>query len=307
MNSAFPASCAKGFALSLASLALASTAQAALLSHESFSDYNTGEIQATNPSPAVSGYTGNWTDIDYGDAEPAISTGSLSYGGANYLGSTGGKVGVAANGGGNTPQNASGRVYRVFDSSLAVTNATEGTLYMSFLFERGATAVSGNVYQTLALYDGSTADANRHFDLGSNGGGTGGATDFNFGVNNAAGTGQDYHSTGVALNTSVNLFVVKFTLGSTASGDSVTVWTNPTLGGVGDPSGGVTVSGLNLTWDRLVLSDYDDNSAAWDEIRWGTTFEGVSTAIPEPSGYALFAGAATLLGASARRPRRDPS
>lgn len=64
------------------------------------------------------------------------------------------------------------------------------------------------------------------------------------------------------------------------------MWVDPTLGGVGDPAGGTTVSGRNLTWDRLALSDYDDNSAAWDEIRWGTTFNAV-TVVPEPSTFTM--------------------
>jgi MYXO-CTERM domain-containing protein len=75
------------------------------------------------------------------------------------------------------------------------------------------------------------------------------------------------------------------------------VWIDPTLG-AGDASGGVTVSGANLIWVRLALSDYDGNSAAWDEIRWGTTFDSV-TAVPEPAAALL--GGLGLLGLLRRR------
>ena len=113
----------------------------------------------------------------------------------------------------------------------------------------------------------------RNFDIGltTNGGQTG--TQYNFGADNA------YTSTGVAADTSVHLLVVKFDLSATAASDSVTVWVDPVLG-AGEPTGGVTVTGKDLTWDRLVFSDYDGNSCAWDEIRWGTTFDNVTVEIP---------------------------
>ena len=301
--------------LSLATLVIAAalpTAHATLLSSESFSasDYPTAGVMlqtdgGTATSPTVTGYTGNWvspTDGNaFGTANPQILSGSLSYGGANYLGSSGNSVGVLNNTtGGEITANNSGRTYRLLDSSLAVTDSTAGTLYLSFLFQSGQ-QTGATTYQTLALYSGGTADANRNFDAGltTNGGQSG--TAYNFGADNA------YTSTGVTADTGVHLFVVKLNLSATAASDSVTVWVDPVLTGSGDPSGGSIVNSLNLTFDRLVLSDYDGNSAAWDEIRFGTTFESVAAAIPEPSTYALFAGAATLLGASARRPRRDPS
>ena len=68
--------------------------------------------------------------------------------------------------------------------------------------------------------------------------------------------------------------------------DSVTVWLNPTLGGVGDPTGGLSVSGVDLVWNTLMFSDYDGNSAAWDEMRWGTDFNSVTT-VPEPASALL--------------------
>ena len=265
----------------LAALLTPSLAQAVVLSHDSFSisgGYTAGELPGQNPP--VTGYTGAWTDIDFGDAEPGITAGSLNYSNGLYLGSSGDKVSVASStvGGENAAGN-SGRVFRVLDSSLVATSGTAGTVYMSFLFQSGEEVNTPTIYQTLALYDTTTSDANRNFDIGltTNGGQTGEA--YNFGVDGA------YTSTGVAADTGVHLFVVKFDLSTAALGDSVTVWIDPTLGGTGDPTGGITVTGKDLTWNRLAFSDYDANSAAWDEIRWGTDFEAVT--VPEPASALL--------------------
>ena len=271
-----------------------SVAHATLLSHESFSGYTLGELPSTT-SPAVAGYTGNWTDIDFGDQEPAVSAGSLTYANPLYLGSSGDRVTVPVNpGGGEIEANDSGRVFRVLDSSLAVTDSTVGTRYLSFLFQSGQES-GATVYQMLSLYNATTSDANRNFDIGltTNGGQPG--TSYNFGVDNA------YTSTGVAANTSVRLLVVKFDLSATAGADSVTVWVDPTLG-AGESIGGTAVTGKTITFDRLTFSDYDGNSAAWDEIRWGTTFDSV-TAVPEPSAFAAFAGLACLSAVGLRRRR----
>ena len=141
----------------------------------------------------------------------------------------------------------------------------------------------------LELYNTFTTigDSFRNFNIGltTNGGQSG--TQYNFGAN------ESYTSTGVAADTAVHLFVVKFDLSTTAASDSVTVWLNPTLG-AGDPSGGTTVTGKTLKWDRLILADYDGNSANWDEVRWGTTFNDV-TVVPEPSTYAMALGGFGML------------
>lgn len=270
--------------------------QAALTSYEPFSAYTVPAQLPSAGNPTVAGYTGSWVGTDFGTQRPGTLSGSLNYSDPLYLPSTGDRVGVPSNTGGDTPGAASGRAYRMLDSSLIVTSSTTGTRYLSFLFQRG-TGTGSNIYQTLALGNAASLDSNRHFDIGVNA-----STQYNFGVNNIAGTGQDYFSTLVNTDTNVHLFVVKFTLSAANLSDSVTVWLDPVLGGVGDPVGGTTVSGRNLTWDRLALSDYDDNSAAWDEIRWGTTFNSV-TLVPEPSSLALIGCAACLCWTMSRRRR----
>lgn len=281
--SASPDKVATLFVAALALVAALPVARADLISSESFSGYNTGALNATTPSPTVPGYAGNWTAVDFGTAQPAISFGSLTYAGAHYLGSTGDKVSVPS-GGGETSKTTSGRVYRLLDSSLAVIDATTGTRYLSFLFQSGQ-ETGATIYQTLALYDGpviQSVDTNRTFDAGITTNGRLSGTQYSYGLDNT------YANTGVAADTAVHLFVVKFDLSLAPNRDTVTVWIDPDLSGVGDPSGGVMTTGLNITFDRLVLSDYDGNSANWDEIRWATTFADVVTfRIPEPSTYAV--------------------
>ncbi len=271
-----------------------SVVRADLLSTESFSGFAVGkQIQNTSPSPAVSGYTGNWTGIDFGTAKPTAFSGSLVYSDPRYLGTSGDKAGVLPNtSGGEITANNSGRVYRLFDNPLKVTDSTVGIRYLSFLFVSGQ-QTGATTYQMLSLYDGGTADAARNFDIGvtTNGGLTG--AQYDFGVDNG------YTNTGVTATSAVRLVVVKFSLSATANQDSVTVWIDPVLGS-GEPAGGTTVTGKNVTFDRLALSDYDGNSAAWDEIRWATTFDEATlgpvppTVAPAPGTFVQDAHGVTL-------------
>lgn len=304
------ASPAKVAKLSLAVLAIATaipSAHATLLSSESFSDsgYTVGSMLQTNTnsqtSPTIAGYTGNWIDqaVDaFGDANPKIISGSLAYSDSNYAAGIGNSVGVVA-GGGNAA--TSGRVQRLFDSSLTVTSSTAGTIYLSFLFQ---TASTGS-YQALELYDGwvssGNADLKRNFSLGLISG-SDSTIRFNAG---ATGVAKTAAATSGVTASSVNLYIVKFDLSATAASDTVTVWVNPTLG-AGDPSsGGITLTSQDITFDRLSLSDYSAGAATWDEIRFGTTFADVTTsAIPEPATYAAVVGAATLGLVIIRRRRK---
>jgi hypothetical protein len=279
---------------------LPSAASAELLSQDTFSGYALGQLHTTT-SPTIAGYSGDWTGIDWGNAKPAVTAGTLSYGGANYVPGSGNKVTVISNAPGEITEPTSGRVFRLFDSSLTVTDSTTGTLYLSLLFQSGQ-ETGATTYQTLALFNTDTADANRNFDIGFTGG-----TIYNFGVNDSVGPNQTVHSTGVNADTGVHLFVVKFTLSNAALSDSVTVWVDPDLS-AGEPTGGTTVSGRDLAWDRLALSDYDGNSCAWDEIRWGTTFDSVTTesflpVVPtftlQPTGFTGYVGDAFALSAAA--------
>lgn len=258
-----------------------------LVSHEPFDTaaaegYTVGELPGQTPT--ISGYTGAWTDIDGGNAEPAVASGSLTYANASYLGSTGDKVSVPTNITGGeiaTDGSNSGRAYRMLDAPLVVDNGTTGTRYLSFLFQSGQ-ETGATTYQMLSLSSNTTGNGIRPFDIGITADGGQSGTNYNFGV---AGS---YSSTGVAADTNVHLLVVKFELSATAASDNVTVWVDPTLGGVGDPTGGTTVSAVDLNWNRMFISDYDGNSAAWDEIRWGSTFDSVTLGSAPANDYAAW-------------------
>jgi hypothetical protein len=249
-------------------------AHAQLISSESFAGYTAGTLLPnTIPAPEIPGYTGNWTNVDYGTGWPQAISGSLVYGGSGYAAGSGDHIGVLNNTtDGEITSANSGRMYRLLDGSLAVTGTTTGVRYVSWLFQSGQ-ETGASTYQMLDFYNGSTADANRTFTAGltMNGGNSG--SEYDFGVNEA------YTSTGVAADTGVHLFVVKFDLSANASSDNVTVWIDPALG-AGEPAGGITVNAQDVVFDRIAISDYEGNSANWDEIRWGTTFDSVTTTPP---------------------------
>ncbi len=282
---------AKPLALAAQGFAATTVAHAGLLSYESFSGYaDSTPLDAQTPTPAVTGYTGDWianANTSYGDQE------ALTYStGLNYAGqfTTGGRAGVPFNyTGGSHPPNGSGRVARALDSTLTVDSSTNTTLYLSFLFQSGLEDTEDVVYQALELYKGISVDADndpaRAFQAGFNR-----STDFIFGAGNA-----DAVESLAAADTGVHLFIVKFDLSSAAASDNVTVWLDSKT-----ETGGITTTGLDLEWDTLSLADYDNNSASWDEIRWGTTFEDVVW-IPEPSTFALLFGCVSWGWAKLRR------
>jgi hypothetical protein len=242
---------------------LPSFAHAQLLSRDSFSTYTAGQ-KLPLQNPTITGYAGAWTDVAFGNAEPAVEAGNLTYAGANYVAGGGDKVGKGADAAGIAAANC-GRAERLLDSALVATDATSGTLYLAWLFQTGneGTAANANTYQTLALWNGTGGtDGLRDFEAGIAAGDFA-TTNYGFRVDNNAPADLN-----VAADANVHLFVAKFVLSSTAASDSVTVWIDPVLG-AGEPAGGVTISGKNLAWDRLVLSDYASNSSHWDEIRWG--------------------------------------
>jgi glucose/arabinose dehydrogenase len=262
----------------LLSACLLSPAAAQYLSKEPFAAYTAGTELHAAGNPSVAGYTGAWTDIDFGNAEPVVTAGSLAYGNLLYAGSSGDRVAKGSDTAGTAAGN-SGRVFRLLDGTLKADDTTSGTRYLSWLFRSGNEngAANANTYQTLALYNGSTADGNRNFDAGIAG------SDFSTGnyAFRAKNSALLVGNLGVAPDSNVHLLVARFSLSSSNNGDSVTVWIDPALGG-GEPTGGVTRSGFNVQFDRLALSDYASNSSAWDEIRWGSTFDSVTVLPAQP-------------------------
>jgi hypothetical protein len=252
------------------------SANAQLLSYESFSGYTVGlQLPAVTPAPNVAGYTGDWIGWDWFGQAPVVMAGPLTYNSSFYLNGSGNHVTLPF-----TPGDfdSSGRASRVLDSSLVVDGSTAGVRYLSFLYQNGLEQPS-SVYQALELLNGQNAGGNnRALAVGSFGGGV----DYHWIVGNES----NDQTTGVTGDLAVHLFVVKFDLSATAASDIVTLWVDPTLGGVGEPVGGLTQVGLDIAFDRLGFGDYDGNSASWGEIRWGGSFDSV-TPVPEPSAIAL--------------------
>jgi hypothetical protein len=253
-----------------------------LVSHDSYATgggYAIGELPLQNP--AVTGYDGAWTDVDFGNAEAEVIAGSLTYANPLYLGSSGDHVGKAADAAGIGVAN-SGRVYRKLAPAQVVANNTTGTRYLSWLYRNGNenAVAQPYIHSVLSLYQ-NTGGANpsgdaarRTFEAG--------ISDADFATTNFGFRYNDLQvgDLGVAVDGNVHLFVVKLDLSDASGGDTLTVWIDPSLGS-GDPAGGNSLSGLDIAFDSLAFSDYASNSVAWDEVRWGSSFDSV-TLNPNP-------------------------
>lgn len=260
-----------------------------LVSHDAFTSaagYVEGELPLQNPT--VPGYDGAWTDVDFGEAEPAAMAGSLTYADPLYAGSTGDKVGKTADAAGITGTN-SGRVYRKLAPALVAAGTTTGTRYLSWLYQNGNenAAAQPHVHSVLSLYQ-DTGGANpagdaarRVFEAG--------VSDADFLTTNHAFRFNDLQigDLGVPVDSGVHLFVVKLEFSEEFGGDRITVWLDPALGS-GEPAGGVTLDGLDITYDSLAFSDYASNSVAWDEVRWGSTYDSVTLGQGTGTGFSAW-------------------
>lgn len=292
----------KQFLCICAGILLPATGLSEVLSQDAFSAYSIGS-PLTGQNPTINGYAAAWAGVANGTARPLVMADSLTYDGVGYVNGVGAKAGKDADAAGINGSN-SGRVERLLDETLTVTSSTVKTVYLSWLFQTGNenAAPDAKIYQTLALWNGSAAiDSARVFDAGIASG------DFATGNYAFRANNNTPADLGLATDANVHLFVAKFVLSDVENGDSVTVWIDPALG-EGEPTGGVTLSDRNFVFDRLALSDYASNSSYWDEIRWGTTFDSVTTeevfpSIPvfeaSPGAYAGFVGDDVTLHATA--------
>ena len=232
-----------------------------LIAEDSFetggTDYAVGIANLVGQGPTAIGFTGDW--LSNGDLSHDVSdTAGLSY---PRLASSGGAI-VS-----NTENGL--RNGRLLDTTY--TDASSGTVFMSFLMQIDDTA-GANSYRAFELHDGGLLDGvNREFQLGFHNSdfGTGG---FGMRADNDVAFNAELAAT---RDTNVNLFVLQIDLSTTADSDSITAWMNPPLGG-GTPAGGVTVSGFDLTFDRVTLARFAGSSVTWDELRIGDTFAAVT-------------------------------
>ena len=265
-----------------ASIATAATAYDPFLtgSPPANGEYSTGNQNLAAQNPTVTGWTGGWA-VGASFNSSVSATGLAYSDGSNNLVTDGGSIFAAAN----------SRVGRGL--SAPATSSTTSTLYMSLLFQLDGTVG----YNAFEMHDGGFADTDRTIQLGVGGAGepATNAGDFGLKVNNSS-----IADLGTADN-NTNLFVVKFNFSNTGSGDSLSVWRNPTLGGA-EPTADATLSGFDLTFDRTTIARFGNGTTNLDELRFGTSFADV-TPIPEPSS-ALLIFLASVLGVASRRRRR---
>jgi hypothetical protein len=249
----------------------------------------TSGVSVGGQNPTIPGFTGGWNvqnNGNTGGAGNVVSATSLSYSSSGYVTSGGSVTQVSDN----------GRYTRLFGANPFATDNT--TIYMSFLMQSS----SNSGYAAVELNNSNWDDNTRSFQLGiSSFGDFGGTSNYAFRVNNSGSLVGDFGS----FDTSAHLFVVKFVLSNAALGDSVTAWMDPTLGG-GDPSGGITLSGFDLsTTELLSLATFAGPQTGYDEIRLGTTFQDVTlTSVPEPRSTALLLCGVCVFAGVARGVRR---
>jgi hypothetical protein len=259
---------------------MASTASAAIIVSDSFltggSNYNTGSATITGQGPAVTGMTGNWLAGTAGNF-PVVTTG-LNYTGTNY---------IAEDGGSLSRGTGSARLGRLLTTPY--DNASTGTVYLSFLMQTPNT-FSGD-YRALELHNGGFVDGtHREFQLGFQ------STDFNSTTNYGVRLNNSNTTRAVlgTNNSGVNLFVAKFVFSTTTNADSVTVWQNPDLTGSGDLTGGTTLTGFDMAFDRISMAAFNGPATSWDEVRIGTSVDDIRlVVVPEPSA-ALLGGLGVL-------------
>ncbi len=246
----------------------------------SLGNYHAGTpLPADTPSPGVDGFSGNWMEPGgFGAADPATQSGSLDYADPLYMQETGGKVGNPAGLASGGPSNGnSGRALRLLANP--VDDATTGTLYISWLMQRGQENGS-NIYHAFELFDGGNNDGSRVLAIGASQSDFDSSTSYGVRVNNDNELRRTLPGTTVT-DEQVHLFVARVELDGTNSQlDNITVWVDPVLGG-GDPAGGSIISGFDFAFDRLAFADFDENSIYWDEIRFGNSFDAVTVGIIE--------------------------
>ena len=198
------------------------------------------------------GWTGEWL-LDNDNSPDVIGSSGLSYGGVS---TAGGSIELG--------DSIDGRAGRLLDQPI--TEASKGELYISLLMQVDDT---NNNYRAFELHDGGFADnPDRKLQLGI---GENGSSDYFVQLfsNNAF-----YGSLG-AINTDVNLAVLKFTFETADNGDSIDVWFNPTGAELNSEAAAgaadYTASGFNMDFDRVTVANFG-SGAVWDELRLGCSW-----------------------------------
>lgn len=281
-------------------LAAALPASAQLIAYEGF-DYAAG----TDNIPGLNGGTGFAAAWGTGAGTESVLASSMAYtdGLGNILQTTGGSGYFTG-----TPAATS------MSRSLSAARGDGTTTWISFVAQRfGPDAYWAASVQFRSGDTGGTTEKITVGEISENNATLGADAANNWwGLFNQAGAG------GSAANTADGYLVTNLTFvllrvdNGVGATDSVRMWLNPNLNVAPDDlSASVTLSGLDLTFDRIRIfsrnggSGFANAELGVDELRLGETFADVSafTAVPEPSTYAALLGAATL-GFVAYRRRR---
>lgn len=286
----------------------ASTASAQLLVYEGF-DYATGTDNIPTLNGGI-GFTGAW---GAGGGTESVMAASLGY--TDSLG--------------NILQTSGGSGYFTGSpgaTSMSRTFTARGdgtTTWISFVAER----FGPDFYWAASVQfrSGETGAATEKLAIGevSENNATVGADAANnwWSLYNQAGLNATTANSADGFLITDQSFVVLRVDNTAGATDSVRMWINPTLWVDGssllpdDSSALVTLTGLDLTFDRIRIfsrqggavsgTTYAPSEFAVDELRLGESFASVATAIPEPSTYAALLGGLTLGLAAWRRARRE--
>jgi len=251
-------------------LLLPAIAGAVQFTNEPFStdpgEYVVGSNNLVGQGPSITGYEGNWLEAFGGSESPDVISTSLEYPGTL---SSGGAVRYTGGGGGRC-----GRIL-----SQGYNNDSVGTVYVGVLVQLDAI---GADYRAFELHEGGFDDgANRRLQIavGESVGDTVAASDFAVRINETTGASLG------AMDTDVNLFVIRIDFANTPLGDTVTIYRNPTdLTNEANNTPAATIAGIDFRFDRTSFARFNASSGiAFDEVRAVTTFNDVTGTI-DPDG-----------------------
>ena len=268
--------------------AFSTIASAQLIAYEPF-DYPAGNLAGGTPTTAP-GFAGTWQRLianpgDYG----AVTAGSLSYPG---LGTTHNKLENGHNILGESLDTAIAGPFAAYRDSNGNIGLDGTTLYMSVLLKQ---SVTNQVFTAFDIFKDDILDTNRRasIDVWT---GHGDASQWFVTGWIPTNTVHSASPLGGGPVTNTSLFVLRFTFG-VGNNDTLAVYTNPTVGNPepGSPSGSIT--GLDLSFDRVGTAHFSNGFITADEIRIGGSYG--SVVVPEPAMLGLLG-----VGAVARVVRR---